>query len=148
MSAPDPYREPTMARHCRHHEVQPPDFAARDSGHRCALGIDIRKHVGGPDFGWLARSPCYLPNATNPGHVPCDKAEKPTAEEIEAYKRETQEMIAQSLKKMAVVAEVKRTRKGGQFPCPACGGTLTISIASNGHTMGRCTGKDCSSWIE
>ena len=51
-------------------------------------------------------------------------------------------------KQMALIAQVKRDKRGGTFPCPACGGQLTISIASNGHTMGRCTGADCSSWIE
>jgi hypothetical protein len=61
----------------------------------CGAGIDIRKHVGGPDFGWGRRMPC------NPGSplcdklemVPCDKYEPPTEEELQKDKEETLRML-------------------------------------------------------
>lgn len=138
-----------MAKHCRHHEVEPGKIMAPNGGHTCKLGIDIRALVGGERVGWGIRMPCYLPNKNEPGFVPCDKMEPPTTAELEARRDQLERGARSFVKKMELIAQVKRERKGGTFPCPACGGQLTISIAlSNGHTSGRCTGKDCSSWIE
>jgi hypothetical protein len=143
-----PLEDLTMAKHCRYHEVSPGGIMERDGGHRCKLGVDILALVGGRRDGWGRRMPCYLPNKDEPGFVPCDKMEPHTTAELEAQRDALERGVQRILKQSALIEQVKRNRKGGTFECPACGGKLTISIASNGHTMGRCTGKDCSSWIE
>lgn len=66
--------------HCRHYT---PDGLAV----RCDLGINIRKHVGGDDFGWRLRMPCAgarMAKARKLAHevVPCDRMECPSAEEV------------------------------------------------------------------
>lgn len=131
-----------MAKHCRHHDVRLSDLK-----HICKLGIDIRAHVGGDRFGWMRRTPCYLPNKDEPGFVPCDKSEPHTTAELEKERDDIERSVDRFKKKMDLIAQVKRERKGGTFPCPSCGGQLTISLASNGHTHGTCD-KDCGSWME
>lgn len=55
--------------------------------HVCDRGIDIRKHVGGPDFGWLVRTPCMTSTLTK-NQVICDKREYLTEEEEAAEEAE------------------------------------------------------------
>ena len=140
-----------LEKHCRHHEVEPGKIMERGSGHRCALGIDIRGLVGGPDRGWLKRHPCYLPNKGEPGFVACDKAEPFTREELAEDNRIHKALVARTLASLDLMERVKRERQGGEFPCPAPGCTGTLAIAyypGNGHTRGVCTADGCYRWIE
>ena len=131
------------ALHCRHHDVRLDDLK-----HVCALGIDIRAHVGGPSLGWMRRTPCFLPNAKEPGHVPCAKCEPHSAAEIEERERETENAVQRILQQSELILQVKERGKGGTFKCSACGGQLTIRIAPNGHTAGACSTEGCARWIE
>lgn len=72
--------------HCRHWSNPFVGDRRRDT---CALGIDIRKLVGGPDFGWGCRMPCIRGAFHRPGEAAtCDKREPYTAEEIAAHEAE------------------------------------------------------------
>lgn len=148
MTVRRPLESLSMASHCRHHGMNHSELIKPHGGHVCKLGIDIRALVGGERFGWARRMPCYLPNKDEPGFVPCEKMEPHTREELEARRAKFERSVLRIEKQAALIAQVKRQKKGGVFQCPACGGQLTISIAGNGHTMGRCTGEGCSSWIE
>jgi hypothetical protein len=57
--------------HCVHYAPKP------GGRYECELGINIRDHVGGPDFGWLARIPCVTSNLTK-DQVACDRRELPS----------------------------------------------------------------------
>lgn len=48
----------------------------------------------------------------------------------------------------ALFAVKKDGKPKGQITCPKCQGILRYTIASNGHTRGRCTTENCLSWIE
>ncbi len=66
------------AQWCKHYGV------ARDAegvyaGPSCARGVDIRKHVSGPRFGWMRRIPC-VKSKLSECVVPCAMAEMETAD--------------------------------------------------------------------
>ena len=61
--------------HCRHER----GYGLK---HTCELGIDIRSLVGGENFGWLKRHPCYAANEDNPGFVPCRPRFEPIADPV------------------------------------------------------------------
>lgn len=93
-------------------------FRGRDG---CALGIDIRALVGGPDWGWGRRKPCNAETmrATslppiNP--APCDQYEEPTAQEV----AESEARMQRAEDAMMAVVVQGRT----DVPCPECGETL------------------------
>lgn len=59
---------------CRH-------YGFRDGAPVCALGIDIRVHVGGPKFGWLCRIPCVSTSLSR-DVIACDRADLVNSEEL------------------------------------------------------------------
>lgn len=84
-------------------------------------------------------SPCSHQRAANPQRAPDKKGD---------------DMLASMEKVWPMLAKAKQAAKLGDFnrldePCPCCAdGTLTITIAGNGHTRGQCSTKGCISWIE
>jgi hypothetical protein len=47
----------------------------------CARGINIREHVGGPEFRWLARTPCVV-SVLSKDPVACDQRNLLTQREL------------------------------------------------------------------
>ena len=88
----------------------------------------------------------------------CDKAEYPTAEEVEAAKQERLKSFEQT--KTARAAIMAHARENGyvqrlsgargQIVCPVCNyGTLHYSVDScNGHVHARCSTDGCLAWME
>lgn len=76
---------------CKHYS-----YAPGGKGPTCARGVDIRKHVGGPAFGWMARLPCVTTERSHE-QVPCELHELPTAEEVAEEARLLDEAIARVL---------------------------------------------------
>lgn len=135
---------------CRHYKPEPGDP-------RCALGVDIRKHVGGDRFGWYARMPCVT---DRPGEkpfrhdvVPCDKREPHTEAEIAEHDTETERLVARTLAIDPWVAAKKAAHPNGGSGfelCPGkCGQEIRWSIASsNGHMFAKCQTEGCIAFME
>jgi len=89
---------------CKHYGFMP------GQGPQCTLGINIRNHVGGDNYGWMARMPCCGGRMARPDNpmVPCERYSPPTEEEIEEGEREWEAAIAKML--------------AGE--CPECGGKM------------------------
>ncbi len=85
----------------------------------CAVGVDIRAHIGGPDYGWLSRSPC-VESVYSKDVVACDKREYPTAEEIAADEAEMEEMFAQLMAGKSPCCDVSLISQGTARYCSAC----------------------------
>lgn len=115
----------------------------------CKAGVNYRAHVGGPDFGWARRIPCFSDSVDAP---PCDKCQRTTREQAEA------EIAASDAAFQRVNTALKAIRakhgkaKGlaDEMPCPNnCGGTLRYSISSyNGHVHGQCSTEGCAQWMQ
>jgi hypothetical protein len=114
----------------------------------CDAGVNVRERVGGPDDGWLMRSPCFPEHAEKA--FACKDFALPTKEELEAEKREQRASLERIARARAAILEAgAKPRSAGQLPCPVCErGTLSWSMASNGHVHARCTTAGCVSWME
>ena len=136
---------------CRH-------FRGMMNDHPCALGIDIRQLVGGPDTGWATRAPCRhiygMRTTSDQPRVPCDHYRGVT----QAEKDEVEAEMAKHLERLIIAQPVvdafrlrhKRENAQETVVCPTgCGGRLTLSIAAcNGHVSGRCSTPGCLAWME
>lgn len=71
----------------------------------CKAGVDIRAHVGGELFGWLARTPCLRAHHGKEGVRPCAMYDDSDQEERDAE-----------------VSRVMDEYLAGR--CPTCGGDL------------------------
>jgi len=81
--------------------------------------------------------------------APCPKLEYPTQEEIA---REDEESAARFEKivtaRAAIMADVGESGLGAII-CPVCKcGTLTYTIAMNGHVHAKCSTDGCVCWME
>lgn len=120
----------------------------------CDAGVDYRKLAGGPDTGWVLKLPCVYSNRKAGTHVPCDKMEERTREEIEDEDREFDRSVSRMVKVFPVVNELKRkhgkgTGGAGVVECPECKGVLHWGIAKyNGHIRMRCETEGCISFME
>jgi len=117
---------------------------------KCKADIDVRELVGGDDWGWLRRTPCFLKNKSL---TTCDKYTEPTNQEIEDHEKWADEIIERLNKASPLISELKKeygeTGGKGTRPCPVCGNTLNFTVSSlNGHVHGKCETKDCLSWME
>ena len=125
---------------CRH-------FKGRDE---CGLGIDIRRLVGGPDWGWGLRRPCG--GSVGKDEAACEKLDRLTARETEAIDAEVRAHDGMLVGHMDFFAGLKE--KGPYdvnltTQCPECGGKVEYSIASyNTHLWFRCRTKNCLAFIE
>lgn len=123
---------------------------------QCALGIDVRILVGGSDFGWFLRRPCYrkdVHGADVVTEITCDKYEDPTDKEIAECEAAFTEMERRFLLTLPITERIRREHHGynweGIVACPVCSGNLLLRHAGvNGHIQGSCTTKDCLSWME
>lgn len=120
--------------------------------HPCKAGVDYRAHVGGDDFGWVARLPCTPRWADeNPAVVvSCALREFPTRAEVEAEEREVEASIAITTAAIKLCREHAGGKRGiaGEVTCPKCRGRLHYTVAaSNGHLWGRCETAGCLVWM-
>lgn len=90
-----------MRGHCKH-------FNGIGRKLSCKKGINVRKHVGGDDFGWATRMPCSKRNK-NP--VPCDQYEDYTEEELQAIEDEFKEMENNCQQLEPIIVEIKKKYK-------------------------------------
>lgn len=121
----------------------------------CEAGVNLRKHVGGPDDGWAARLPCnsLLGQRDPAAVVSCDKYEEPTPEEIadeEAFMAEMMNRTQQSIPWMESIKEAYKGKNAcGVDKCPICGNVIYWSIAaSNGHMDAECRTEGCLKFME
>jgi len=123
---------------------------------QCALSVDVRSLVGGPDFGCWLRRPCISVDyhgTPRTGTIPCDKYEDPTDADIAACEAAFAEMERKFTLAQPVAAQIRDKYKGvdwsGVVACPVCGGHLALRhYGMNGHIHGKCATKDCLSWME
>lgn len=97
---------------------------------------------------------CFVADSTT-----CGSRCEPTAEEIVAFDREDDELVAKAIERMEklepLLARVKKKYRGrelhGHATCPVCGikSALTIShSARNGHIHAICTTEGCVRFME
>lgn len=115
----------------------------------CGAEVHVRKHVGGPDFGWGTRLPCMPHDNAHP----CDQYAEPTPEEIAAFDAETDELVARMQRTEPLIKKLKQEHVGknarGIAICPECEGKLHWSHAAyNGHVWGKCETDGCLNWAE
>ena len=121
----------------------------------CKAGVNIRKLVGGPDFGWATRLPCLLDDSEK-CEVQCEKRSLMTRDEAEAAVNEHDTLLAKTIVAVSVAhADAKNKGLGvghggvSGMPCPLeCGGALNYSVACNGHMHAACSSAGCVSWME
>lgn len=88
---------------CRHYSCMPGGKV------KCDIGVNIREHVGGPDFGWMARMPC-VDTSLNKNPVPCELRDVPGADDIATD-------VAEMNRRLNVIDD---------GVCPDCGQKLQI----------------------
>jgi hypothetical protein len=119
----------------------------------CKAGINYRQLVGGEDFGWARRTPCFSDRFSP---VLCVKRVLHTREEAEVIENEIEESTQKFLTAVSAVHEDAKAKglgrgKGGQseMDCPICRGKLRYSVASvNGHIHACCATDGCVRWME
>lgn len=118
----------------------------------CAQGVTPRDH-------WpFKMAPCH-----DPAHrLKCPSAEYESRQQAEAEEKrseiENQQIIA--ARKLILEAANETARKAhekgielefpltGRVVCPACGGSIGYSMASNGHVAAGCRKEGCLAWME
>lgn len=121
----------------------------------CGAGVNLREHVGGPDFGWASRLPCNasLREGSKGETVPCGLYEEPTPEEIAQDERLMNEAIERLMATMPLCTTIKYANQGkdatGETLCPVCGKNLRWTHAGyNGHVAMKCETDDCVNFME
>lgn len=161
---------------CIHYEGLPP-FSKGCNG--CKLGVDLREAFDQSRLGIFLRLPCVTAlekPASGPGTyiragapsilepldrrgqemMPCPlgRYEEPTEEAVQAYRAETDAMLARVDKALVVAREWRTPGRPEQdraeaVTCPCCGGRLNLTQSShNGHVHGKCETEGCVSWME
>ena len=112
-------------------------------------------------FNGVIHQQCKAGCAYVPGHVdqcigrgvdataPCPKLEYPTPEEIAREEAETVAMMENiAIARKAIMADVGESGLG-EIICPVCKcGTLTYTVAMNGHVHAKCSKSGCVCWME
>lgn len=124
---------------------------------KCAAGINIREIVGGDDFGWAARLPCFLDTQEVCTAI-CPSRQFPSREQAEKEVSDSEAATSRTLSVLRSAHEHAKNNglgKGhggaGSIPCPIpnCKGKIQYTVASyNGHMHGRCDSGNCVSWME
>lgn len=122
----------------------------------CKADVHLRQLVGGADFGWARRIPCFKSDAKDCS-VTCAKREFMTREQAEAEVKKDDAHMERAM--LGITAAHEDAEKKGiirgvggasELPCPTeCGGTLRYRVASiNGHMHAACTTDGCLRWME
>ena len=112
----------------------------------CKAGIDYDAvRNDGIMTSFRFRLPCLNPA------LPCVSRVLPTAEEVAEDERRWKDAIAHTgTARAAIVARHGKARRlTASMPCPVCkAGTLSYSIAGNGHIHAACSTPTCVRWME
>lgn len=105
--------------------------------HGCALNLNPREMIGGPERGWSLRAPCYT---TSRSH---DQAVCPS------YDEETEEERAEQEREVAdILGVLTRVQQGEMVECPKCGKPVAYREHSGGFVFGcpcgNYSGRGCS----
>lgn len=123
----------------------------------CDAGVNYRARVGGPDLGWLTRTPCMAKHNVQT----CDKYQEPTDDEIRACEDNfrksfegTQMAIALIIEKTGATPNFESfpdaggKGSAGEIECPVCAGVLRYAVSGvNNHIHGHCSTPGCLSWM-
>lgn len=118
----------------------------------CAVGV-VYATVQNKTIPGFAGIPCFREGEA----VPCEKRRFPTPEEVAAEVADHDARWERLKIGIGAVSDDAKTRgfkKGaggkGQIVCPVCKtGELHYTVAGyNGHIWGRCTTKECVSWMQ
>lgn len=119
----------------------------------CKAGVvydDVRSKECGKGF---ARYPCFREGAA----LPCEKRRFRTPDEVEAAVADHKASVDRLNSGLSAVRDdaakkgfSKGNGGGSAVPCPVCkSGALHYSVSGyNGHIHGRCSTKDCLSWMQ
>jgi hypothetical protein len=143
----------------------------------CAKGVNYREAFDGRRDGIMLRMPCvqyrmvaadgrstYIKagapcmrkeiDRRGEAMIPCEHFQEPTAEEVEADRRESDAFMNRTIAALKVASEWRVKPKPAQdrrevVECPICKGKLHLSQSSyNGHVHGKCETPNCVSWME
>jgi len=112
-------------------------------------------------FNGVIHNRCLAGVEYTPGHIdqcigrgvdataPCPMLEYPTPEEIARKEAETAAMMENiAIARKAIMADVGESGLG-EIICPVCKcGTLTYTVAMNGHVHAKCSKSGCVCWME
>lgn len=107
----------------------------------CDVGVDFDAVKSGN-----LKLPCFDSNVKT-----CSKVLYPTAEEIAQEDKEIGDMLLRVTTARKLIVEATHGKKSvsGHINCPVCStGTLSYSVAYNGHVHARCSTQDCLNWLE
>lgn len=143
----------------------------------CGAGVNYFETFDGRRAGLMLRMPCVAfyekpahgrGTAIKPGEptirkevdrkgelaIPCGLREEPTQEQVDEYRRETEDHWEKTLAALKVANEWKVKPKPAEdrtevIECPVCGGKLHLyQSARNGHCHGKCETARCVEWME
>lgn len=109
----------------------------------CDVGVDFETVKVNAD---RLIYPCYSADTKT-----CSLALYPTAEEIAQKDKEIADMLLKVTTARKLIIEATHGKKSvsGHINCPVCStGTLSYSVAYNGHVHARCSTQDCLNWLE
>jgi len=110
----------------------------------CEKGVGYRHLVGGEDFGWSKRIPCFKKHETE---VACEMYSEPTEEDLMKAAKEEEEWMVCFKKQVNLMSDIKKNNKWGEIGediCPICNNKIHWSISKfNGHLYLVCETKGC-----
>ena len=138
----DPGYRPQWCIHYRYNRSEPDT---------CEAGVDYEAWRGISHD----KQPCFLDETglSKPDAIHCPHLQRPTPEEIAAHEEWSKKHREVFGIVMVGIASWRKEHKGRSVTeivkCPACGGSLHLSIAAcNGHVHGHCETEGCVSWME
>lgn len=95
----------------------------------------------------LKHLPCF--KDTSNGKV-CKESTFLSREDAIQEEDKSEVMLANLLIARKIIVEHSQGKKRviGHIECPVCKGTLSYSVASNGHIHAQCRSGNCLSWME
>lgn len=144
-----------LSNKCVHYNGLSGPGMARDEATRCCEAGVVYLTVKSTDESrkGFDRYPCFREGEG----VPCDKRHFPTPEEVAAEVAEhdaSWERLKLGIGAASDDAKKRGFKKGNgggaSVTCPVCKtGVLSYTVAAyNGHMWGRCSTKDCVSWMQ
>lgn len=127
----------------------------------CDIGVRYNDVTPDPQQpGRALRLPCFTrcrfesPTAVAEFNrrLTCPAFELPTDAEIEADEQQFAEAVSRLGGAIPLILRIKKEHRGhdwsGTEKCPACGASLHLSHAPNGHVWAKCDTDGCISFIE
>ncbi len=115
----------------------------------CKKNINYRNLVGGDDFGWAVRLPCFKEKNSS---IVCEKYRDPTEEELRKCQESWDKKIEEMMTVLPLVEKLKKeNKKGGSGveECPVCKKPISWQISGyNNHIHMNCITENCINFIE